>query len=67
MGNTLHRETRIWHGIAVGRNGRPHLLCLGDAEAAGAALSEARAIADRLHCQPLLDRAADLAPAEPRI
>jgi class 3 adenylate cyclase/predicted ATPase len=37
----------------------------GDAEAAGAAISHARDIADRLHCQPLLDRAADLARQEP--
>ena len=44
-----------------------YLLRLGDAEAAGAAVSEARDIAGRLRCQPLLDRAADLAPAEPRI
>ena len=39
----------------------------GDAGAAAAAMEEAREIAGRLRCQPLLDRAADLAPAEPRI
>jgi hypothetical protein len=44
-----------------------YLTRLGDADAAEAALSEARAIADRLRCQPLLDRAAGLLPAEPRI
>jgi class 3 adenylate cyclase/tetratricopeptide (TPR) repeat protein len=38
----------------------------GDGEAAAAAIEEARGIASRLGCQPLLDRAADLAPAEPQ-
>ena len=33
---------------------------------AAAAIKEARAIAGRLRCQPLLDRAADIAPANPR-
>jgi predicted ATPase len=36
---------------------------LGDAKAAEAAVAEARDIAGRLRCQPLLDRAADPAPA----
>ena len=35
-----------------------------DAEGAAAAIKEARAIAGRLCCQPLLDRAADIAPAK---
>jgi hypothetical protein len=35
-----------------------------DAEGASAAIKEARAIAGRLRCQPLLDRAADIAPAK---
>ena len=35
--------------------------------AAAAAVSEAADIARRLHCQPLLDRAADLTSAELRI
>jgi hypothetical protein len=35
-----------------------------DAEGAAAAIKEARAIAGRLRCQPLLDRAADIAPAK---
>lgn len=35
----------------------------GDTQAAGAAITEATAIATRLGCQPLLDRAASLAPA----
>jgi tetratricopeptide (TPR) repeat protein len=42
-----------------------HLTRLGAAAAAPAATDEARAIAGRLRCQPLLDRAADLQPAQP--
>jgi hypothetical protein len=38
-----------------------------DSEAAGAAIGEARDIATRLRCQPLLDRAADLMPASPQV
>jgi class 3 adenylate cyclase/predicted ATPase len=38
---------------------------LGDAAAAALAIGEARDIGQRLGCQPLLDRAADMAPAEP--
>jgi class 3 adenylate cyclase/tetratricopeptide (TPR) repeat protein len=37
-----------------------------DGEAAEQAIAEARGIADRLGCQPLLDRAAGIAPAPPR-
>jgi hypothetical protein len=44
-----------------------HLLRMDDNEAAAAAIGEARDIAERLRCQPLLDRAADLSAAEPRI
>jgi len=40
---------------------------LNDALAAEAAVGEARDIARNLRCQPLLDRAADLMPAPPRI
>jgi hypothetical protein len=43
-----------------------YLLGRGDDEAA-AAVEEARGIAGRLRCQPLLDRAADLVPVEPRM
>jgi hypothetical protein len=42
-----------------------HLLRRGDGAAAAAAIEEARGIAERLRCQPLLDRAADLTPEEP--
>jgi hypothetical protein len=44
-----------------------HLLRMDDEEAAWAAIGEARDIAERLGCQPLLGRAADLRRAEPRI
>jgi class 3 adenylate cyclase/predicted ATPase len=44
-----------------------HLLRMDDHDAAGAAIGEARDIGQRLGCQPLLDRAADLFPAEPQI
>jgi tetratricopeptide (TPR) repeat protein len=37
-----------------------------DAEAAEQAIAEARGIAERLGCQPLLDRAAGMTPARPR-
>jgi class 3 adenylate cyclase/tetratricopeptide (TPR) repeat protein len=40
-----------------------HLISLPDPDAAALAVDEARAIAGRLRCQPLLDRAADLATA----
>ena len=39
------------------------LAARGDAEAAEAAVGEARAIAETLHCQPLLDRAATITSA----
>ena len=42
-----------------------YLVRLADDEAAKAAIAEARDIASRLRCQPLLDRAANLTPARP--
>jgi hypothetical protein len=42
-----------------------YLTGLHDAGAAALAAAEARTIAGRLRCQPLLDRAADLMPAGP--
>jgi hypothetical protein len=45
-----------------------HADCLtarGDTEAAAAAISQAREIASRLRCQPLLDRADTIQPATP--
>jgi class 3 adenylate cyclase/tetratricopeptide (TPR) repeat protein len=44
-----------------------HLLGMGDDEAAALATGEARDIARTLRCQPLLDRAADLTPADPTV
>ena len=44
-----------------------HLTRLGDADAAALAIGEAREIGHRLRCQPLLDRAAEMTPAQPRI
>jgi class 3 adenylate cyclase/tetratricopeptide (TPR) repeat protein len=41
-----------------------YLTHLGDTEAAEATVSEARDIAQRLRCRPLLDRAADLTPSK---
>jgi hypothetical protein len=43
-----------------------HLTRLDDAEAAAAAVGEARDIAQRLRCQPLTDRAAAFTSAETR-
>jgi hypothetical protein len=40
-----------------------YLTRLGDAQAAAAAIGEAAGIAQRLGCQPLLDRAATITPA----
>ena len=45
---------------AAGPDRRPE----SRAEGAAAAIKEARAIVGRLRCQPLLDRAADIAPAK---
>jgi hypothetical protein len=44
-----------------------YLIRSGDPDAAGMAVSEARDIAQGLRCQPLLDRAGDIMPAESRI
>ena len=43
-----------------------YLLRQDEAEAAARAIAEARDVAGRLRCQPLLDRAAALDPAEPK-
>jgi hypothetical protein len=44
-----------------------YLTRLHDVSAAALAAGEARDIAGQLRCQPLLDRAADLTPAEPSV
>jgi hypothetical protein len=43
-----------------------HLGHVGDDETAAAMIGEARGIAERLGCQPLLDRAETIQPARPR-
>ena len=56
------------HHLAYGLLDYPEYLShLDRDEAAGAIIGEARDIAGCLRCRPLLDRAADLLPAEPRI
>jgi hypothetical protein len=42
-----------------------HLIRLGDTEAAETAIAEARDVAARLRCQPLLDRAGTIQPISP--
>jgi hypothetical protein len=44
-----------------------HLQRLGNNDAAALAIDEACTIARQLRCQPLLDRAADMTPAEPPV
>jgi class 3 adenylate cyclase len=44
-----------------------HLRRTGEDQAGEAAIGEAAGITDRLRCQPLLDRAADLSPAGSRM
>jgi hypothetical protein len=55
------------HGLLDHARHLQHLRRSGGADAAAAAIEEARGIAGRLHCQPLLDRAAPLEPAQPGI
>jgi class 3 adenylate cyclase/predicted ATPase len=58
------RELNIPYHLAGGLlDQADHLTGLGDAEAAALAIDEARDIAHRLRCQPLLGRAAVVAPA----
>ena len=62
------RQRSTLHHLAHGLVGHAqYLIRLGDIEAAETAIGEASGIAARLRCQPLLDRAADLPCAEPRI
>jgi uncharacterized protein HemY len=55
---TLSTPYHLAHGLL---DHAQHL----DSEAAEAAIKEAREIAARLRCQPLLDRAAEIVPAQP--
>jgi hypothetical protein len=62
------REHSTPYHLADGLLGHAgYLTRLGHTEAAETSISEARDIAGRLRCQPLLDRAAGLTPAELRI
>jgi hypothetical protein len=64
--NSLRELSTPYH-LAHGLLDYAHYLqSHNDSEAAAAAVEEASALAVRLRCQPLLDRAADLAPAEPQ-
>ena len=57
------RELSTPYHLACGLLGyAQYLMRTCDAEGAAAAIKEARAIASRLRCQPLLDRAAGIAP-----
>jgi hypothetical protein len=60
LGTSYH----LAHGLL---DNAQHLMRLGEMVAAGAATSEARDIATRLRCQPLLDRAADPTPSRPPV
>ena len=61
------REHSTPYHLAHGLLDHPdYLTRLGDTDAAETAISEARGIAERLRCQPLLDRAADLTRRAPR-
>jgi hypothetical protein len=64
---SLHEHSTPYHLAHGLLDHAEYLTRLEDAEAAGNAITEARDIAGRLRCQPLLDRAANLTPAEPRI
>jgi hypothetical protein len=65
--NSLRELITLYHLAHGLLDQAQHLISLHDADAAAPALGEARTIASRLRCQPLLDRAADLAPAEPSV
>jgi class 3 adenylate cyclase/tetratricopeptide (TPR) repeat protein len=62
---SLHEQGTPYHLAHGLLDYAAHLTRLHDLDGASAAIDEAREIASRLRCQPLLDRAADLAPARP--
>ena len=64
--SSLHELSTPYHLAHGLLDHAGHLIRLGDTEAAEAAVSEARDIAGRLRCQPLLDRATALTPAKAR-
>ena len=65
--NSLRQHSTPYHLAHGLLDHAEHLIRLGDDEAAAAATGEARGIAARLGCQPLLDRANTIQPASPRI
>jgi class 3 adenylate cyclase/tetratricopeptide (TPR) repeat protein len=65
--NSLREQSTPYHLAHGLLDNAEYLMRQGDTQAAAAAVEEARGIAERLRCQPLLDRAADLTPAMPRI
>ena len=64
---SLHKLSTPYHLAHGLLDHAQYLTHLGDNDAAAAAIGEARDIARRLRCQPLLDRAADATQADPRI
>ena len=62
---TLREQSTPYHLAHGLLDHAAYLLTAGDAETAAAAVAEARGIAVRLRCQPLLDRAHALIPADP--
>ena len=66
IGNLRERSTpyHLAYGLL---DHAQHLTRLREAEAAEAALSEARDIARNLRCQPLLDRATNMTPAQSQV
>ena len=61
---TMSSPYHLAHGLL---DHAGYLMKQGDADAAAAAITEARGIASRLRCEPLLDRAEAIEPAEPRM
>ena len=62
---SLREHSTLYHLAHGLLDHAQYLLRQGDADAAEAPIGEAREIGQRLRCQPLLDRAADMIPASP--
>jgi hypothetical protein len=62
----LREQSTPYHLAQALLDHAEHLTRLGDADAAALATDEASDIARSLRCQPLLDRAAHLTPAQPK-
>ena len=63
----MHEHSTPYHFAHGLLDHAAYLIRLGDADAAETAVSEAGDIAQRLRCQPLVDRAADLTRQQPSI